>query len=358
MGRSFRAVAIFVVLAYALAWLVALPLWLGEGLAHPQFGLIAMAMMCTPAIAAVIVVCFVERPERRLRALGIWPLGRAGRFVGYLALGLVVPVALVLVALPIGAWLGVYPADFANLSGFAELLRSQGAPDLGVPLQVVVALQLVSIPIGAFVNLIPALGEELGWRGWLLPKLMPLGPVGAIVVSGVIWGVWHAPVVLLGYNYPTAPGWLGVAMMTGMCIVLGGIFGWLRLRSDSVWPAALAHGALNAAAGSFLLFSRAGQEVDTVHATILGWSGWIVPALLLAVIVATGKFRLRPQPATGAAAPATPHPAGPDQARPASVRSGLEHRAPERTPGQPAAERTPADQPAAGRPAPGHSQQP
>lgn len=367
MGRSFRAVAIFVVLAYALAWLVALPLWLGEGLAHPQFGLIAMAMMCTPAIAAVIVVCFVERPERRLRALGIWPLGRAGRFVGYLALGLVVPVALVLVALPIGAWLGVYPADFANLSGFAELLRSQGAPDLGVPLQVVVALQLVSIPIGAFVNLIPALGEELGWRGWLLPKLMPLGPVGAIVVSGVIWGVWHAPVVLLGYNYPTAPGWLGVAMMTGMCIVLGGIFGWLRLRSDSVWPAALAHGALNAAAGSFLLFSRAGQEVDTVHATILGWSGWIVPALLLAVIVATGRFRLRPQPAADAAAPTAPHPAGPGQARPASVRSGLEHRAPERTPaghpaaertpGQPGAERTPADQPAAGRPAPGHSQQ-
>ena len=294
MGRSGRAIAVFLVLAFGLSWLVALPLWLGGGLAHPRFGLIALAVMCTPAIAAVVAVFFVERPTRRLQSLGIWPLGRPGRFVGYLALGLVVPTALVLVALPIGAWLGVYPADFANLSGFAELLRTQGAPDLGVPVHVLAALQLVTIPIGAFVNLIPALGEELGWRGWLLPKLMPLGAVGAIVVSGVIWGVWHAPLILLGYNYPTAPGWLGLVMMTGMCIVVGGIFGWLRLRSDSVWPAALAHGAFNAAAGSYLLFAEAGHTVDTVHATVLGWSGWIAPLLLLATIVATGKFRLRP----------------------------------------------------------------
>ncbi|MGC0271820.1 CPBP family intramembrane glutamic endopeptidase [Pseudactinotalea sp. Z1739] len=301
MRRPSGQIALFVVLSFALAWAVAAPLWLGDGLADRRFGLIAMAMMFTPTVAALVVVLLIGRPTRILYALGIWPLGRPGRFIGYLALAIVVPTALCLVALPVGAWLGVYPADFANLSAFAQVLEQQGVPDMGIPIQALAALQLINIVVAAFLNLIPALGEEIGWRGWLLPKLMPLGPLGAIAVSGVIWGVWHAPLILLGYNYPLAPGWLGVAMMTGMCILIGGVFGWLRLRSDSVWPAALAHGAFNAAAGSFVIFAMAGETVDTVHASILGWSGWIAPALLLALIVGAGKFRLRPNPAVVAA---------------------------------------------------------
>lgn len=297
-SRDLRSLTVFVILALGLSWLVALPLWLGEGLASPWFSVVSIGMMFTPAIAALVVVFLVERPEgpqRRARALGLWPMKPVGRFIGYLALGLVVPVALVLVALPIGAWFGVYPADFVNFSAFQQMLESQltaaGAPELALPIGVLVALQLVSIPIGAFVNLIPALGEELGWRGWLLPKLMPLGTVPALLLSGGLWGLWHAPLVLLGYNYPDTPGWLALTTMTGMCILVGSVFGWLRLRSESVWPAALAHGAFNAAAGAYLLFARAGEHIDTTQATILGWSGWIVPLVLVIVLLATGQFR-------------------------------------------------------------------
>jgi hypothetical protein len=137
----------------------------------------------------------------------------------------------------------------------------------------IVALQIATLPVAAVINLLPALGEEVGWRGWLLPKLMPLGTLPALLVSGVIWGLWHAPVILLGYNYPDAPGWLALTAMVGMCTVIGAVFGWLRLRSGSVWPAALAHAAFNGAAGSYLLFARAGEHVDTTQATVLGWSG-------------------------------------------------------------------------------------
>ncbi|WP_255266051.1 CPBP family glutamic-type intramembrane protease [Microbacterium hominis] len=150
--------------------------------------------------------------------------------------------------------------------------------------------------MAAFINLVPALGEELGWRGWLLPKLMPLGAIPAILISGVIWGLWHAPLILLGYNYPGVPGWLGLTAMTEMCIVFGAIFGWLRLRSDSVWPAALAHAAFNGAGGTYLLFAMAGERIDTTQATVLGWSGWIVPLALVIVLVASDRFR-RPSPA-------------------------------------------------------------
>ncbi len=213
---------------------------------------------------------------------------------GYAALGIVVPIAVVLVALPVGALLGVYPADFANLSGFRQILDAKtgaaGVDELPISPGALVALQLATLPVAAFVNLLPALGEELGWRGWLPPKLMPPGALPAIAVSGVVWGAWHAPLILLGYNYPGAPGWLGLTAMIVMCTLVGAVFGWLRLRSGSVWPAALAHAAFNGAAGTFLLFARAGERVDTTQATILGWSGWIVPFVLVVVLVATGQF--------------------------------------------------------------------
>lgn len=289
--HDLRSIGVFLALAFGLAWVVALPLWLGEGLLSPWFTYLSIGVMMTPAIAALIVVFFVERPSRKASALGLWPLKPVGRLLGYLVLGLFVPIVLVLVALPIGAWLGVYPADFQNFSAFEQLLAAQpGMGELPVSTGTLIALQLATIPLGAFLNLIPALGEELGWRGWLLPKLMPLGVVPAILISGVIWGLWHAPLILLGYNYPTAPGWLGLTMMVGMCILVGAVFGWLRLRSGTVWPAALAHGAFNAAGGSFVLFAMAGEQIDTTQATILGWSGWIVPLVLVVVLIATKQF--------------------------------------------------------------------
>ena len=302
MTRNARSMLVFLLIAFGLSWLVAVPLWMGDGLADPLFGVIAVAMMFTPAIAALVVVFIIERPEHRARSLGLWPLRPAGRLIRYLALGLIVPVALILVALPLGAVLSVYPADFVTFSAFQEMLDSQlataGIGELPIPIGVLVALQIVNVLIGAFINLIPALGEELGWRGWLLPRLMRLGTVPALLLSGVIWGLWHAPLILLGYNYPDAPGWLGLTMMIGMCILVGAVFGWLRLRSESVWPAALAHGAFNAAAGFSLIFAAAGESIDTTQATILGWSGWIVPLILVAVLVATKQFTPAPKKLT------------------------------------------------------------
>jgi membrane protease YdiL (CAAX protease family) len=284
----------FTGLAPALAWLVALPLWLGDGLASPWFPLVAVAVMTTPAVAALVVVLLLERPQHPARALGLRPSTPVRRLLGYSALAVAVSIALVLVALPVGALLGVYPADVTTFSGFRAALDQQlgaaGVQELPLPIGTLVAVQLATIPLGALINLVPALGEELGWRGWLLPRLLPLGTVPALLVSGVIWGLWHAPLILLGYNYPDAPGWLGLSAMVVMCILVGAVFGWLRLRSGSVWPAALAHAAFNAAAGSHLLFAAVGERVDTTQATVLGWSGWIVPLALVVVLLATRQF--------------------------------------------------------------------
>jgi len=166
-------VAVFVAISFGLSWLIALPLWLGGGLANPFAGLVAVLLMSTPAIAALVVVIFVDRPKSIPRELGIWPLRPAGRLLLYLALAIIVPVALILIALPVGALLGVYQADVTNFSGFQELLAAQmagiGEAALPIPIGVLVALQFVNVLFGAFINLIPALGEELG-SGLAAPK--------------------------------------------------------------------------------------------------------------------------------------------------------------------------------------------
>ena len=294
-GREVRSIGIFLAITFGLAWLISLPLWLGDGLDDPNFLAYAVVTMTTPAIAALIMVFFVDRERHKARMLGLWPVKPVGRFVKYCLLGIFVPIALVLSSLLVGAMLGVYPADFVNFSGFeldlAQRAKANGTALPAIPLGTLVVLQLVMLPVAAFINIIPSLGEELGWRGWLFPKLMPLGAVPAIVISGVIWGLWHAPLLLLGYNYPGSPGWLGLILMVGMCIVVGAIFGWLRLRSNSVWPATLAHGAFNAAGGTMIIFSMAGEYIDRTQATMLGWSGWIVPLALAIVLFATGQFR-------------------------------------------------------------------
>ncbi len=284
-----RPIIGFVVLANSFAWLVALPLWLSGGLKHPFSPVIALVMMATPALAALIVSKITERDVKLTSSLGLTSWKPVGRTINFCLGAVAASVAIHGVALGVGALCGVYLFDVHEFSGLGEALKTQlvgHEAELAKlpPLKVLAVLQLAMVGLGSLINAVPALGEEIGWRGWLLPKLMPLGTRWAVLISGVIWGLWHAPLILLGYNYPTAPGWLGLVCMTAMCIPVGAVLAWMRLRSGSVWPAALGHGAFNAAAGLSVLFGSAGHPIDATKATALGWTGWIFPALLAGVL--------------------------------------------------------------------------
>lgn len=274
----------YVVLSMGLAWLVALPLWLGPGLQHPQFTWIAVIMMWTPAVAAMIVSAFQRRLRGFARNVGLWPVRPLGRFLFGVLLAIVIPLALIFQALFVGDLLGVYPADFEHLTTVRILAGRTGASEF-------LWTQLGFAVMGGFLNAIPALGEEIGWRGWLFPRLLRLGSVPAILISGVVWGVWHAPLLLLGYNYPYSSGPVAIACMSGMCIVFGALLGWLRLYSNSVWPAALAHGVSNASVGFGVLFLAFGGFLDPTSMTISGWTGWIFPAVVIGLMILCGAFR-------------------------------------------------------------------
>src|SRR5699024_2818273 len=116
----------------------------------------------------------------------------------------------------------------------------------------------------------------------------------AMLLSGAIWGLWHAPIVLLGQNFDE-PNILGVLLMTGGGIAWGVLFGWLRLRTGSVWPSVIGHWSLNASGGLVLLVGTAGDPANLALVNPLGVSGWIVIGVVVGVLALTGQFRREPQ---------------------------------------------------------------
>lgn len=293
-----KGIVSFILIAYGLAWLVVSPLWLsGQGLRHPLAGLLLPLMMWTPAAAVLIVARFISPPPEGLRIATGLVLGR-GRRWGWYWLFAWLGITLLVAATPfVGALFGVYHLDLATFSGFRAMLEAAGAgPMLAqTPIQVLVLAQLALLPLAPAINAVFAFGEEWGWRGYLLPRLLPLGQWSALILSGVIWGLWHMPVILLGYNYPNrlASGWL---LMTAMCVVWGLLFGWTRLATGSVWPAVIAHGALNGAAGIVVLLGQADVPVDPALVGVTGATGWILPLLVVGLLAVTGRLPVRNPP--------------------------------------------------------------
>jgi membrane protease YdiL (CAAX protease family) len=134
-----------------------------------------------------------------------------------------------------------------------------------------------------------ALGEEIGWRGFLLPALRPLGPVPALVLTGAIWGFWHTPIILLGHNFGLFD-MRGVALMIVGCVLVGIVFGWSRLRTGSVWPAVFGHAGLNAGSSALLALRSADDPENLVFVNPLGIAGWIITLAVIIVLIITKQF--------------------------------------------------------------------
>jgi membrane protease YdiL (CAAX protease family) len=306
------AVAVFVAVSFGLAWLVCLPLWLTGGpespLLAPLIAVFGAIMMFTPAIATLVTMFIMKTPRtERMRLLGMWPLRPAKRVVWFIIGGWLIPPLIVVLVIAAAALLGLVQLDLVTFSGYQALIDAQlsTATDLDSstqsaiaagmpPIGVLIAVQVLIIPLGAILNSFFAFGEEIGWRGWLLPALRPLGLWPALVLHGALWGLWHSPLILLGYNFGYLD-WRGVALMTGGCIAWGMLFGWSRLRSGSVWPAVIGHGALNAAAGVIVLVASAATEPNMALVGPLGMVAWAIIALLVIVLVLTGQFRREPE---------------------------------------------------------------
>ncbi|MBK8460464.1 MAG: CPBP family intramembrane metalloprotease [Micropruina sp.] len=286
-----RSVTLFTLVTLAGAWLVCLPLWGGDGL-NSDLALPAMtAMMFLPSLGALISLRVIEKEQHPWQALRVPIVGSVGRFILIMLGTWVVVIGLIVAALLLGDWIGVYQLDLDALTGLREALEpqlraaGQSMDGLALPGWALLALLLPGLVLGSVVSSLAALGEELGWRGYLFPRLALDGRTLALGVSGLLWGLWHAPLLLLGYNYGEIPSWQSIALMTGFCTVIGALLSWVTETVGTIWPAALAHGTINSTLGPLALFlGPAGAKIDVTQATLLGWTGWIVPAILALIL--------------------------------------------------------------------------
>ncbi|MBF8192675.1 CPBP family intramembrane metalloprotease [Nonomuraea sp. K274] len=291
-----RPLLIFIVLAFGLSWAALLPVWFDGGLSSPMAGVLTALMMFTPAVGVLGVWAVSRRPFREWAAETGLTLGeRRGRTgVVVLCAWLGIPL-LVFLAMGLSAAAGLVSLDLGGLSLLRAALEGRGM-EVPAELGSVAVLQIVLATLtGPLLNAVLTLGEEWGWRGWLLPRLAATnGPLAGLLLSGAIWGVWHAPLTLLGYNYPRLGSWAALVFI-GFCVPAGVVFGWLRLRTGSVWPAVVAHGSLNAVALPALLLGDAAAPPNEVLAGVTGLVGWILLALVGAALLRFFPLR-QPQP--------------------------------------------------------------
>lgn len=289
-----RPIALFTALALAGAWLVASPLWIsGQGLTMPGATVLLIVMMFVPALAARLTEAILPSGERFLALTTLRPARPFRRWLPYAILAWLGPLGVMAAALLLAAALGVYRFDLVGFGGATAMFDDlSGGVPLPMPIGLLVLIQLLSLPIAPLINVIPALGEEIGWRGYLQQRLMPLGQWPAVLITGVIWGLWHAPVILLGYNYPGYPPFAALGMMVVFCVLVSVLLGWLTIASGTVWTAAIGHGFINGVAGAAVLVSAA-QPIDPAAVGLLGWTGWIVMALLIALLVVLRRFPVR-----------------------------------------------------------------
>jgi len=128
---------------------------------------------------------------------------------------------------------------------------------------------------GITLNAAAAFGEELGWRGFLQKEFSHMGFWKSSAWIGAIWGIWHAPMILQGYNYPQHPV-LGVGMMTVLTLLLPPLCSYVRLKAKSVIAAAVLHGTLNGTARLAVMVVTGNEWVIGVT----GLAGFVVLVLM------------------------------------------------------------------------------
>lgn len=139
--------------------------------------------------------------------------------------------------------------------------------------------------VGGVVGIITAAGEEIGWRGYLLPRLVQAGVPCPLIVSGLIWGLWHVPAIITGQYGAGRQPLLAAALFLLFAVGMSVFWGTLRLRTGSVWSAVIGHAAWNAVIeGPFT-----GYTAGAMRTLWLGESGILVAGVVGVIAYVTWK---------------------------------------------------------------------
>jgi len=277
-----RALGWFLALSFAPTWMLWGLMWWFNVSPRERLGfaIFGTAGMYFPGIAAIVVRALISRDAAETSLLVV---GR-GRY--YVWAWLLFPV-LVAVTLALGLLSGTAQAD-TTFSQLRDIFAGSRATTSLSLTQLAVSQLLIALMLGPPTHAITTIGEELGWRDFLLPRLMRIGfgEWAALVVTGVVWGLWHIPVILLNLEYVGHP-YLGIPMFVGYAVLVGIVLGWLQLASGSVWVPAIAHGSINAVQRAALVFVTGYNPL--IAGPLGSLCGWIPLAAFIGWLAWTGR---------------------------------------------------------------------
>ena len=185
----------------------------------------------------------------------------------------------------------IFSGNFDPDCGYMKLtLEAAGTPveALPMPLSTLLIIQGVqALVLGPIMNFVTCFGEEWGWRGYLLPKMSEkFSTIPMLLICGVIWGLWHAPLTIVGHNYGVGYvgfPFTGILAMCLFCIVMGVFLSFVSLKTKSCIPAVVGHGAINSFAAIGMYFTKDGGNPFVGPAPI-GVVG-MIPFVIVAVVM-------------------------------------------------------------------------
>lgn len=341
MGVNWRQVGLFLGLTFGLTWLLDLMLYFAGGLKVPGRGTILQLQMLLPATSAILLGTFFFPNSPLYYKVNRTAVRWFTYFFMLQTLLYVIAAFLVVLKPDLSQALSAVEAMLA-LGGLALLVvarwrggkeafasagmaggKWQGWLVFGLALVLFYALQtllnllfklgtvvdpaqvlpqargmttpmvwllgiITGILIGPFFGLTITFGEEYGWRGYLQNELVRMGRIKGVLLVGIIWGVWHAPVILMGYNYPDQPV-LGVLLMTIFCICLAYYLAYAMFKSKGLWTAVYLH-ALNNGTASFF-FALVVAPASVAFSFGIGIPGLILMAAIVLLILRDPLWR-------------------------------------------------------------------
>ena len=220
-----KAVKVFLVLVIVLSLTVEI-IYILKGTS-----ILMLVLMWMPALASLIanIISLKEKKEKLTVKEFLKRLGFRSSKLIYILLGIFIP--LVYLLIPYLIYWQIYPDNFAYH---------------GVALNLILKDIMPAMTLGIFFSLVSALGEELGWRGFMVPALRErIGLKKTLFVTSIFWCCWHLPLLIWGGYMDQCPLWYRLPAFILCVMPIGIICGLLTVESDSVWPAAFLHAAHN-----------------------------------------------------------------------------------------------------------------
>jgi len=265
MSPNWRRVVLFYVVTFAVTHALSLEYVLAGGSwrSPNSFAIANALMLCPGAVALTLQRLLFREPI-------VEPFGLSFRPNRWFVFGWLFPPLVMMGALALSLLLpgAVYPPDLTGLPGEMGSFKQQVVA-IGIP--PIFAMLLIGLALGPTLNAVGALGEEIGWRGFLYKELAPLGFWRCSLITGGLWALWHVPLFFEGYGdreHPVAGG-LG---MISLAILLAPILQLVRSQSGSVVACAIFHGTMSSTRLITVAFVRDGGA----------WANAGIPIVLLA----------------------------------------------------------------------------